>query len=414
MSPAGAKGSGRVLAILLLAYIFNFVDRQIVGILAVPIKTDLGLSDTQLGLMGGLAFALFYTGLGIPVAWLADRVGRARVIAASVAIWSLFTALCGFAQNFTQLFLARMGVGIGEAGGVAPSYALISDYFPPERRARALAIFSFGIPIGSALGIFFGGWIATRLDWRAAFIIVGLAGLLVVPLVKLGVPEPRRLEGAPAAPAFGVSFRLLTAKPSFWLISFAAGLGSIPGYGLLFWLPSFLGRSFGLDLVAVSLFFGTIVLGGGVCGIWLGGWFADKAARRTPAAYPMIPATCFILAAPIYAMAMSSSSPTMAFLLFLVPQALSLAWLGPVVTALQHLVPAEMRATAAALFLFINNLVGIGIGTLFFGFMSDLLAPRFGTDSLRYALLIGLGFYLVSAALYLLTARRLPRDVETQ
>ena len=166
-----ANPGTRVLLILLLAYIFNFVDRQIIGILAVPIKAELGLSNTQLGLMGGLAFALFYSGLAIPIAWLADRRNRVKIIAGSVALWSIFTAACGLAQNFWQLFLARMGVGIGEAGGVAPSYALISDLYPREKRGRAFAFFSLGIPIGSALGVFFGGWLAASLlDWRTAFI----------------------------------------------------------------------------------------------------------------------------------------------------------------------------------------------------------------------------------------------------
>src|SRR5918997_4463858 len=190
-APGPAPG-GRVLAILLLAYIFNFIDRQIIGVLAIPIKADLGLSDTQMGLMGGIAFALFYSGLAIPIAWLADRRSRVNIIAVSVAFWSLFTAVCGLAQNFWQLFLARMGVGVGEAGGVAPSYALISDYFPPNRRARALAIFSLGIPIGSALGLFFGGWLATSLDWRTAFFIIGLAGLPVAVMMWLFVPDPER------------------------------------------------------------------------------------------------------------------------------------------------------------------------------------------------------------------------------
>src|SRR5437868_8749454 len=195
MSEPGNRVSSagtRVLLILLLAYIFNFIDRQIIGILAVPIKHELGLSNTQLGLMGGLAFALFYSGLAIPIAWLADRKSRVNIIAGSVALWSLFTAACGFAQNFWQLFLARMGVGIGEAGGVAPSYALVSDFYPREKRGRALAFFSLGIPIGSALGIFFGGWIASHLDWRSAFLIVGLAGLPIALLVKLCIKEPER------------------------------------------------------------------------------------------------------------------------------------------------------------------------------------------------------------------------------
>ncbi|MGZ8337463.1 MAG: spinster family MFS transporter, partial [Allosphingosinicella sp.] len=293
---AGENGS-RVLLILLLAYVFNFVDRQIIGVLAVPIKAELGLSDGQLGLMGGIAFALFYSGLAIPIAWLADRRSRVRIIAVSVALWSLFTAICGLAQNFWQLFLARMGVGIGEAGGVAPSYALISDFYPKEKRGRALAFFSLGIPLGSALGVFFGGWIGAYLDWRWAFIIVGLAGLPAALLVRLGIPEPVRggfdtPDGAAseAAPPFLEVAKRLAATPSFWLLSFGAAAGSIMGYGLIFWLPSFFTRSFGLDLAGVGWFYGSIVLVGGMAGTWLGGWFADRIGPDRPSSYALIPA----------------------------------------------------------------------------------------------------------------------------
>jgi len=413
---AGSKGGGKVLAVLLLAYIFNFIDRQIIGILAVPIKSDLRLSDSQLGLMGGLAFALFYTGLGIPIAWLADRKSRVTIIGVSVAVWSAFTALCGLAQNFWQLFLARMGVGIGEAGGVAPSYSLISDYFPPERRARALAIFSFGIPVGSALGIFFGGWIATHVDWRSAFIIVGLAGLPAAVLVKFGLRDPVRGgfdSGAGAgdvAPPFSTVARTLAAKPSFWLLSFGAASGSILGYGLIFWLPSFFARSFGLELGEVSLFYGSIVLIGGVAGTWLGGWLGDRVGKGNPGAYALIPAICFLFAAPAYAAALFAPSRELAWFLFLIPQMLGLAWLGPIIAAVQHIVPPNMRATASASFLFINNLIGIGFGTWFVGRMSDQMTAAYGQDSLRYSILYTLGFYLLSSALYFLAARRLRRD----
>jgi len=182
---------GRVLAILLLAYIFNFIDRQILGVLAVPIKAEFGLSDTALGNLG-VAFGIFYATIAIPIAWLADRRSRVTIVAVSIGLWSLFTAACGLAGSYTQLILARMGVAVGEAGGIAPSYALISDYFPKARRARALAFFSLGIPIGSALGIFFGGWLVSHLSWRAAFLIVGLAGLPTALLVWALVPEPLR------------------------------------------------------------------------------------------------------------------------------------------------------------------------------------------------------------------------------
>jgi MFS family permease len=406
-----------VLGILLLAYIFNFIDRQIIGILAVPIKAELKLSDTELSLMGGIAFALFYSGIAIPVAWLADRKSRVNIIAASVALWSAFTALCGLAQNFWHLFLARMGVGVGEAGGVAPSYALISDFYPKERRARALALFSLGIPIGSALGVFFGGWIATNLDWRSAFIIVGLAGLPVALLVKLLIPEPVRggfdtADGRASEPAppFATVAGTLLRTPSFWLLSLGAASGSILGYGLIFWLPSFFSRSFGLELIEVSWFYGSIVLVGGMAGTWLGGWIGDRTAPDRPGAYALIPAICFLLAAPTFAAGLFAPSLPVAWLLFAIGQMLALAWLGPVIAAVQHIVAPNMRATASASFLFINNLIGIGFGIFFLGFMSDRMTAAHGQDALRYSILYGLAFYLLSSLLYFIASRRLARD----
>ena len=411
------SGGGRVLAILLLAYIFNFIDRQIIGILAVPIKKELGLSDTELSLMGGLAFALFYSGIAIPVAWLADRKNRVNIIAFSVALWSAFTALCGLAQNFWHLFLARMGVGIGEAGGVAPSYALISDYFPKERRARALALFSLVIPIGSALGVFFGGWIATNPDWRAAFIIVGLAGIPAAILVKIGIKEPVRggfdtIDGnaSEGAPPLMVVARTLFRTPSFWLLSFGAASGSILGYGLIFWLPSFFNRSFGLELMEVSWFYGSIVLIGGMAGTWLGGWLGDRTAADNPGRYALIPALCFLIAAPAFAIGLFSPSLPVAWICFAIGQMLALAWLGPVIAAVQHIVPPNMRATASASFLFINNLIGIGFGIFFLGRMSDAMTQAYGADSLKYSILYGLAFYLLSSLLYFFAAGRLKRD----
>jgi MFS family permease len=405
---------GRVLLILLLAYIFNFIDRQIIGVLALPIKAELGLSDKQLGLMGGIAFALFYSGLAIPIAWLADRRSRVNIIAASVALWSLFTAACGLAQNFWQLFLARMGVGIGEAGGVAPSYALISDLYPREQRGRALAFFSLGIPIGSALGVFFGGWIASHLDWRSAFLIVGLAGLPAALLVKLFIPEPARggFDEGPseAAPPFPTVAATLARTPSFWLLSFGAASGSILGYGLIFWLPSFFARSFHLELAEVGWFYGSIVLIGGVAGTWFGGWFGDRTGPADPGAYARIPALCFLIAAPTFALGLFAPSLWLGWLLFAIGQMLALAWLGPVIAAVQHIVPPNMRATASASFLFINNLIGIGFGIFFLGYMSDAMAAAHGADSLRYSILYGLAFYLLSALFYLIASRRLAKD----
>lgn len=416
MTREGAPGR-RVLLVLLLAYIFNFIDRQIIGVLAGPIKAELGLTDTQLGLMGGIAFALFYSGLAIPIAWLADRRSRVNIIAGSVALWSAFTAVCGLSQNFWHLFLARMGVGIGEAGGVAPSYGLISDFYPRERRARALAFFSLGIPIGSALGVFFGGWIASHLDWRSAFIIVGLAGLPAALLVKLFVPEPVRggfdsADGSASEPAppFAEVAATLARTPSFWLLSFGAASGSILGYGLIFWLPSFFGRSFGLALADVAWFYGGIVLIGGVAGTWLGGWLGDRTGPGDPGSYARIPAFCFVAATPCFALGLFAPNLWLGWVLFAVGQMLALAWLGPVIAAVQHIVPPNMRATASASFLFINNLIGIGFGIFFLGFMSDRMNAVHGDQALKYSILFGLGFYLLSAAIYFMASRRLARD----
>jgi predicted MFS family arabinose efflux permease len=406
-----------VLVMLVLVYTFNFIDRQIVGILAIPIKADLGLTDTQLGLMGGLAFALFYTLLGIPIAMLADRANRTVIMSIALVVWSAMTAVCGFAQNFTQLFLARLGVGVGEAGGVAPAYSLVADYFPSEQRARALAVYSFGIPLGSALGIFFGGLIASLIDWRTAFMAVGIAGVVLAPIFKLVVREPARGRydptGAAARPAsLREVLRVLLGKPSFWGLSLGASASSMMGYGLFFWLPSFFVRTHGLTLLQASLYFAAILLVGGMAGIWLGGWSADRFGAGKRRAYALIPATAFLLTLPFYVAAVTTSSLALSFGLFLVPTALGLVWLGPVLSAIQHVVPSGMRATASAVFLFINNLIGIGLGTVMLGAISDLLSERFGADSLRYAILSGTVFYVVAASLFLLSARRLERDWE--
>lgn len=404
-----------VLGLLFVVYSFNFVDRQILGILAQPIKAELMLSDTQLGLLGGLAFALFYTGLGIPIAWLADRTSRTWIMTVALTVWSGFTAVCGLATNFLQLFLARVGVGVGEAGGVAPAYSLISDYFPPRERARALATYSFGIPVGSAAGIALGGFIASTVDWRAAFIFVGLAGILIAPVFRAFVREPKRgqFDAAPRESAnttIGAVARTLAAKPSFWLLSFGAGSSSIMGYGIFFWMPSFLMRSYDFTLQQAAAFYAAILLIGGVLGVWIGGALADWLGARSRAAYALIPAVAFVAAVPCYVVGMTSSSLTLAFLLFLPPTALGLAWLGPILTAVQHLAPATMRSTTSALFLFINNLVGLGFGTLIIGALSDVLTTRFGDEALRYSILAGTGFFLIAALLFALASRSLRKD----
>ncbi|TVV70574.1 spinster family MFS transporter [Sphingomonas solaris] len=407
--PAGRRHL--TLALLLVVYTFNFVDRQILGILAGPIKQELALSDTQLGLLGGLAFAMLYSTLAVPLAWLADRTGRTWVITASLMVWSGFTALCGVAGGFWQIFLCRLGVGVGEAGGVAPSYAVIGDIYPPAQRARALAVYSLGIPLGSALGVLFGGYVAAAVNWRAAFVAVGLAGLLFAPVFRLAVREPtREREVAELAPRFADVLRLLAGKRSFWLLAFGAASCSMIGYGLGFWLPSLMQRSFGLSLPATARFFGGLLLVGGVAGVLAGGWLGDRLGTRDRAAFALVPACAFVVATPLFAAGVLSGSVTAAFALFLLPQALSFMWLAPVLTAVQHLVPAPMRATASACFLLVNNLIGLGLGTLTIGALSDALAGPFGAEALRYAILIALSLYLVAAGLMALAGRHLRRE----
>ncbi|HVH37242.1 MAG TPA: MFS transporter [Sphingomicrobium sp.] len=404
----------RVLLLLLFAYIFNFIDRNIIGVLAVPIRAEFDLDDKALGTLG-VAFGIFYALIAIPIAWLADRKSRVNIIAAAVAVWSLFTAACGLVTSYSALVLARMGVAVGEAGGIAPSYALISDFYPRQRRSRALAFFSLGIPIGSALGVFFGGWLASTLDWRTAFILVGLCGLPAALMIKLFIPEPRRgqFDAAPdsaVVPPLGQVASTLARTPSFWLLSFGAASGSILGYGLIFWLPSFFNRSFNLPLDQVGWFYGSIVLVGGVLGTWLGGVVGDRTGPARPAAYALIPAICFVITAPTFALGLFAPNLWMAWILFTIGQMLALAWLGPVISAVQHIVVPSMRATASAGFLFINNLIGIAFGIYFLGWMSDRMKAAHGVDSLQYSILYGLGFYLLAAFFYLLAARRLRRD----
>lgn len=404
-----------VLGILVLVYTFNFLDRQITGILAIPIKAELGLSDTQLGMMGGLAFAIFYTLLGIPIARLADRGSRTRIMTAALALWSAMTAACGFAHSFAQLFLARLGVGVGEAGGVAPAYSLICDYFPRHQRARALGVYAFGIPIGASIAMFAGGYLTTRLGWRAAFFSVGLAGVLVAPLFKLTVREPVRcgLDAAAArveAPSLSGVIAGLLRKPAFWWLSLGGATSSMAGYGLLFWMPSFLVRSFGLDLLSAARTIGGLLLVAGILGIWAGGVVADRAGTRRKSAYGLVPAIAFLATTPLYIIGVLSSNLVTAVAVLFLPTALALAWLGPVTSAIQHLVPANQRTMGSAIFLFVNNLVGIGAGNTIMGILSDAMRARFGAEALRYAILTGSAFYLLAALFFALGARRLERD----
>jgi MFS family permease len=401
------RNASLVLALLLVAYIFNYLDRQILGILAGSIIADLHLTDTQFGILSGPPFALLYSVLGVPFAFLADRTSRSRVIAAALAFWSAFTALCGTASSFWQLFLFRMGVGIGEAGGVAPSYALIADYFEPHRRARALAIFSLGIPIGLALGTLIGAYIAHAIDWRAAFYTMGAAGVLLAPILLYFVRDPAKASTSAVAAPIGQVFPMLARKPVFWLLAFAASFSSLCGYGLAVWTPSVLERSFDLGLLERGQFLASVVLIGGCTGVFAGGWLADRLGALDRGWYAKLPAIAWLITAPTFAAGLMAPSLWLAWPLLLIPNALNILWLGPVITAVQHLVPQRMRATASASFLLINNLVGLGVGPLLIGRLSDALKHSYGAEALRYAAVGCTSFYLLAALLMLLCVPKL-------
>lgn len=408
---------GLVLLLLLGVYVLNYVDRQIVGILAEPIKKDLDLSDTQLGMMGGLAFAIFYSTLGIPIARLADRYSRKWIETAALATWSAFTALCGMAGGFTTLFLARLGVGVGEAGGVAPAFSMVADYFPPEQRARALAILTLGLPIGSALGLVIGGYLAAQYGWRTAFIALGAAGFVAAPIFAYFVKEPERgrydavTPVAAAHPTLLDTMRLMGTKPTFWLVSLGSATASMLSYGLGFWLPSFLQRTRGLSLADTSLLLGAVAIVGGVAGILLGGYLADHFGKTDRRAYGRIPAIAFLIGFPALLAGVTVEAVPAIFALLLIPQAMGYVWAGPSVAVIQNIAPPNVRTTASALYLLIVNFIGLGIGTMSFGILSDAFTERFGASALQYSIIaIAIILYPLTAALYFAAARHIPRD----
>lgn len=397
------RGPSLVLALLLLAYIFNFLDRQIVGILGPSIQAELHLSNAEFGAIGGTAFALLYAVLGIPLAYLADRTSRSAVVAGSLGVWSAFTALCGAVTGYWTLFLCRLGVGVGEAGGVAPSYALIADYFPPDRRARALAIFSLGVPIGLGGGSFIGGQLAARFGWREAFAILGIAGLALAPALRFVVRDVAKPVSASTSSPLLTVFPMLARNPAFWLLAFAASASSLCGYGLALWTPKVMMLSFGLDLVSTGNFLASLWLIGGCAGVFAGGWLADRLGSSDRGWYAKLPAIAWLISIPAWGLGLLAPNLWIAWPLLLVGSAVNILWLGPIVTAVQHLVPRAMRSTASASFLLINNLIGLGVGPWLMGRLSDGLEATHGANALRDAAVACLGFYLLAALLVVLS-----------
>jgi predicted MFS family arabinose efflux permease len=367
--------------LLLIIYTFNFVDRQIVAILATQIKTELGLSDTQIGLLSGIAFAFFYTLMGIPIARYAERANRATIIGTAVIVWSGFTALSGLAQNFTQLLLARIGVGVGEAGCTPPAHALISDYVSPEKRASAIAFYSLGVPIGTAFGYLFGAQLGAAFGWRVAFLVVGLPGLILGALAIATLKEPRKLglvaaKSHGAAPGFGEALAVLSKKKSYMYAVLAVTMISFLGYGHAVFTPQFFARSHGLALKDIGTVTALMALVAGGLGTFVGGFLADKTAKADVRAYVSTPAIAFILGIPFFLMAMNTDNLALTIALLSVPTFTNAMWYGPVYAAVQGLAPVRIRATAVAIMLFVINMIGLGLGPLVIGMASDYFAGQ--------------------------------------
>ncbi len=405
------------LAVLTMVYVFSFIDRQILVILQESIKADLGLSDTQLGLLSGISFALFYVVLGIPIARYADRGNRRNVVAVALALWSAMTALSGAAQNFVHLLLARIGVAVGEAGGSPPSHSMISDMFPPQQRATALSIYSTGINFGILLGFIIGGWVNDWLGWRWVFVIIGVPGIAWAVLVRLTLSEPPRgyaekLAQVADAPPIKDTLMLLWSRKSFRHLSFAAGLHAFVGYGVGQWIASFFIRTYALTSTGeLATWLGLISGTAGATGTFLGGYLCDKFGVRDKRWYVFLPAAATVIAVPFYLAVYMLDAYYMALSMYVMPVFFGAMYLGPTIALTHGIVGVRMRALASAILFFVLNLVGLGLGPLVTGMVSDLLAPRFGSQSLRYALALMSIVYIWSTFHYLMAARTIREDL---
>ncbi len=406
-----------VLILLTGVYAFNFIDRQILVILQESIKAELGLSDTQLGLLTGPAFAFLYVGLGLPIARMADRSNRKNIIAIALAAWSAMTALCGLAQNYVQLFLARMGVGIGEAGCSPPAHALISDYFAPERRATALAIYSSGIYIGVLLGFSLAGWLDEWYGWRIAFLALGLPGVAYAILFFFSVKEPPRGLSEKLSNLHGGSSRLgqvirkLWSKRSFRFMSLGAGFNTFVLYGVGSWFPSFLARMHDMSPGQIGLWSALIAGVGGAIGTYAGGRLADLFGSKDKRWYFNVIVIAMSISLPFYALFSFADATTLALIGLAVPYLLMTFYLPPSIAMTHSMVGVHDRAFASAVLFLILNLIGLGFGPVFVGAISDWLSPRLGADALRWAIFLCSLFALLSILCYAMAGRHLPRDL---
>ncbi len=408
------------LAMLCFVYVLNFLDRQLLAILAKPIQDSLHVSDSQLGLIGGLYFAIFYCSISIPVAWFADRSNRIKVLSLACAIWSAATMACGVANTYLQLVLARMTVGVGEAGGVPPSYAIIVDYFPPGRRGTALGIFNLGPPIGAALGIAFGASIAAAFSWRIAFLVLGVVGIVTAIVLALTVREPRRggldqpMATASEAsgkmtPGFVSTIGMFFSRPELLLAALGSGATQFITYGVGNFTTLFLMREKGMTLNEVALYYALVV---GICmsaGIFVSGRMLDRFTRRSKKAYALLPAAALVLAIPFYVGFVWAPSWSLALIFLIGPTFFNYFYLSSVVTLVQEEVRPDQRVMSGALLLLVMNLIGLGFGPTYVGIASDFFRASYPDHSLQMALYTMVPIYFVAIGLFLLLARVIDR-----
>jgi MFS family permease len=415
--PPSRAYANYVLALLSASYVVNYLDRYVISMLAGPIKAELGISDSAMGLLSGPVFALLYTGLGVPVAWLADRSSRRNLIAVGMAVWSGFTALSGLARSFGELALARFGVGIGEAAGAAPAHSLIADYFRAERRATALAIFQMGVPIGQMLGTVIGGLLVADLGWRRVFMLVGLPGVAVALLLRLTLREPARPAPprsqslAGALQALLASLLVLMRIPTFRAIALGGMFASIAGTGFGFWLPQMFVRSHGMSLAQFGMSYGIVNGAAGVMGTLLAGLLADRLALLDPRWRLRVAAGSVAFSMPLLIGICAVPDPRVAVWLS-VPSGIIGAGYAPVLFAIaQSLAPERVRAvTSSVLILFITG-GGMLIGPWVMGALSDLFTPRHGDDALRVAMIATLATMTFGVIALLAGTRTLMRDL---
>lgn len=406
-------GAGRywVAAFLALVYAFNFMDRQIMAILQEPVRREFGLSDTQLGLLTGLSFALFYTTCGFPVAWLADRYRRVPIMAVACAVWSVFTVACGMAQTFGQLIVARVLVGAGEAGGSPPAFSLISDYFPPQERGVGMAIYALGVPLGTALGAAVGGTVAAHYGWRMAFVVVGAPGMILALLMLLVLREPvrGRLDGHAARQetggGIGQAMRAFIADRPSLLTALAAGMSAFVCYGMLAWNPSLLTRVKGMSLGNIAHYYSLVLGVTGLVGTFAAGWLADRLGRHDPRWYAWLPALAFVLIIPGVIGAVWARGWVATLCWLALPGLLGSMYTAPAIAVVQNNAAPERRTMAGAMLVFIVTLIGMGGGPLYLGKISDLARPAFGDRSLLVGYAMLLPAIVLTVVLYGLAAR---------